>query len=147
MVSACRESPLTKADARFYKDESFRVTKNVSQTQSSYSLFAHAAEAPISPYKQHQQAHRSNARQNQSSIAMFNVKDSDTFTSPSKKTNTAMLQTMTSDQIYASSPAPRQQVKKASAIKTAEITGSGTVKYMPLSETKKQNLQFGNCQK
>jgi len=45
---------------------------------------------------------------------------------------------MTSDQMFADSPAPRQQAKKMSAIKTAEISGSNKVKYMSLSETKKQ---------
>ena len=44
---ACRESPLTKSDARFYKDESFRVTKDVHDTAGSgqgLTLLYHNAE-------------------------------------------------------------------------------------------------------
>lgn len=53
----------------------------------------------------------------------------DTFSSPAKRGNAAQNQFATSDALYGAAP-PRSAQKKLSAVKIAEIGGSGNVKYL-----------------
>ena len=70
------------------------------------------------------------ARMMKSSVQMYPTeRDKDTFTAPAKKSNAAQSQFLQSDALYGTAP-PRPAQKKLSAVKVAEIGGSGTVEHL-----------------
>lgn len=120
-----RETPMTRPEVRYYK-EVFRTDKNVAQTRSSINHIVH--EAP--PAQAHPRAENlQNARMMKSSFEMFpKEKDADTFKAPAKRSNAANSQFATSEKLYGAADSMRPAQKKLSAVKIAEIGGSGTVK-------------------
>ena len=133
---------MTQPEPRYYK-EVFRTDKNIQQMHSRDPI-SHTAPQPDA----HPRAEaKTTARMMKSSIQMFpNEKDKDTFTTPAKRSAAASNQFSTSEQLYGTDP-PRAAQKKLSAVKIAEIGGSGTVKPAPHKEVVRQNLQYGNASK
>ena len=115
---------MTRPEARYYK-EVFRTDKNVAQTRSTINHIIH--EAP--PAAAHPRAENlQTARMQKSSFEMFpKEKDTDTFNAPAKRSSAANSQFATSEKLYGAEPMKPAQ-KKLSAVKIAEIGGSGCAK-------------------
>ena len=96
----------------------------------SVNTFAHVAP----PSEAHPRGDaKQTARMMKSNFEMYpNQKDTDTFTSPAKRSAAASNQFSTSEQLYGGK-AIRTEQKKLSSVKMAEIGGSDTVK--PLSHS------------
>ena len=126
----CRESPMTKPEFRYYK-EVFNTGKNIRDLHSINHI-AHEAPAP-DPHP------RGAAKTSNRGLdaQWTNPNYTDAFTSPAKKSSAAQNQFTTSDMF---SPPARSAQKKPSAVKTAEIGGSGTVKPLSYSIAQAQKL-------
>lgn len=131
-----RETPMTMPEMRYYKED-FRPAVNIRDFTGSSALHKHTAPDPDA----HPRADaKTTARMMKSNVMMFpNEKDKDTFTAPAKRSNAASNMFMQSDSLFGTDP-PRQAQKKLSAVKVAEIGGSGTVKPMGYDETRNQKL-------
>ena len=114
----CRESPLTKPEFRYYK-EVFNTGKNIRDLHSTNHI-AHEAPAPdLHPRGAAKTSNRMLDAQ------WANPNYTDAFSSPAKRSSAAQNQFTTTNM---NAPPPRSAQKKPSAVKTAEIGGSGTVK-------------------
>merc|ERR1711990_459029 len=100
-IPACRETPMTKPEARYYK-EVFNTNKNIREMHSGMNHIAHEAPAPDAHPRGDAKCH---ARYMKSSINMYpDAKDTDTFSSPAKKYAAASNQFATSEALYGAEP-------------------------------------------
>ena len=121
---ACRESPLTKSDTRFYRDENVKRTKDVHHTVGSYSgltLLCHNAEVDVPMQK----SAVPRQKMTESSWNMFEKeeKKGSDFMSSAKKQGRSMF--ATSENLFGEGAfVPKGNAKKFSAVKIAEIGGT-----------------------
>ena len=120
-----RETPMTQPEPRYYK-EVFRPAVNIRDFKGQDPI-SHVAPDPDTNPRGDATQH---ARMMKSSVQMYPTeRDKDTFTAPAKKSNAAQSQFLQSDALYGTAP-PRPAQKKLSAVKVAEIGGSGTVEHL-----------------
>ena len=121
---ACRESPLTKSDTRFYRDENVKRTKDVHHTVGSYSgltLLCHNAEVDVPMQK----SAVPRQKMTESSWNMFEKEEKKgaDFMSSAKKQGRSMF--ATSENLFGEGAfVPKGNAKKFSAVKIAEIGGT-----------------------
>ena len=134
---------MTMPEVRYYKED-FRPSVNIRDFTGSTALHKHTAPDP----DPHPRADaKTEARMMKSNVLMRpNEKDADTFTAPAKRTGAKGNMFMQSETLFGDEPA-RPAQKKLSAVKIAEIGGSGAAKHASFDELRGQKLQTASAAK